>query len=61
MMSDKDDESCHSCITDDSFASDESYYDENEDFELACINQDQEDNKLFYKMTKKDKKKEGDN
>lgn len=46
--------SCHSCIEHDSFASDESYYDENEDFELACINQEQEKNKLFYKMTKKD-------
>ena len=39
----------------DSFASDDSYYDENEDFDIACINQEQEQNKLFYKMTKKDK------
>tara|TARA_B110000285_G_C14938479_1_gene520779 strand:+ start:236 stop:448 length:213 start_codon:yes stop_codon:yes gene_type:complete len=36
-----------------SFASDSSYYDEVEDFEVVCINKDQHENLKFYKMAKK--------
>jgi hypothetical protein len=39
--------------SDDSFNSDSSYYDEVEDFELACINEDQIENRKYTKMAMK--------